>query len=152
MDLRLSLSALHAVSNEFSEPADPDCAVAIETDWPINAIQGMSDVFAGPWFNKRACTPASAFWSDAAWSILLIMPMVLVPTKICFRLFSQLTMAKLIPNREGNQTSTQEEFHKFYLTIILKRTMQTVYLLHHIPLHILGLEMKQFQVLELQVQ
>ena len=32
MDLRLSLSALHAVSRELSEPADPDCAVAIETD------------------------------------------------------------------------------------------------------------------------
>ena len=78
--------------------------------------------------------------------------MVLVPTKICFRLFSQLTMAKLIPNREGNQTSTQEEFHEFYVTIILKKTVETVYLLHHIPLHILGLEMKQFQVLELQVQ
>lgn len=61
-------------------------------------------------------------------------------------------MKKLIPDREGNQTSTQEKFHEFYVTIILKKTVETVYLLHHIPLHILGLEMKQFQVLELQVQ
>lgn len=78
--------------------------------------------------------------------------MVLVPIKIFFCLFSQLTMKKLIPDREGNQTSTQEKFHEFYVTIILKKTVETVYLLHHIPLHILGLEMKQFQVLELQVQ
>lgn len=79
MDLRLSLSALHAVSNELSEPTDPDCAEAIETDWPINATQGMSDALDGPWFNKRAWTAARAFWSEAAWSILLITPMVLVP-------------------------------------------------------------------------
>lgn len=80
IDLRLSVSALHAVSNEFSEPADPDCAVAIETDWPIKATQGMSDVLAGPLFDRSAWTAARDFWSDAAWSILLITPMVLVPT------------------------------------------------------------------------
>lgn len=45
MDLRLSLSALHAVSREFSEP---DCAEAIATDWPIRATHGMSDALDGP--------------------------------------------------------------------------------------------------------
>ena len=66
MDFRLSLSAFHAVSREFSEPTDPDCAEAIETDWPINATQGISDAFAGPWFKRRAWTAARAFWSEAA--------------------------------------------------------------------------------------
>ena len=80
MDLRLSLSALQAVSNEFSEPTDPDCAEAIETDCPIKATHGISDVLLGPWFNRRAWTAARIFWSDAAWSILLITPIVLVPT------------------------------------------------------------------------
>lgn len=79
IDLRLSLSALQAVSNELSEPVDPDCVVAIETDWPIKATQGISDAFAGPLFDSIAWTAARDFWSDAAWSILLIIPMVLVP-------------------------------------------------------------------------
>lgn len=48
MDLRLSLSALQAVSKELSEPADPDCAVANATDCPINATQGISDALEGP--------------------------------------------------------------------------------------------------------
>lgn len=86
IDFRLSLSALHAVSKEFSEPADPDCAVAIATDWPINATQGISDALAGPWFSRSAWTAAIAFWSVAAWSILLITPTVLVPMKIVFAL------------------------------------------------------------------
>jgi hypothetical protein len=46
MDLRLSLSARQAVSKEFSPL--PDCADAIETDWPITATHGMSVVFGGP--------------------------------------------------------------------------------------------------------
>lgn len=48
MDFRLSLSALQAVSKELSEPTDPDCADAMETDWPIKATHGISDVLRGP--------------------------------------------------------------------------------------------------------
>lgn len=40
----------------------------------------MSDAFAGPLFDRSAWTAAIDFWSDDAWSILLIIPMVLVPT------------------------------------------------------------------------
>jgi len=30
------------------------------------AIHGISDVFGGPWFDRRACTAARAFGSVAA--------------------------------------------------------------------------------------
>lgn len=78
IDFKLSVSARQAVSNELSDAPLPDCAEAIETDWPIRATHGISEVFGGPWFNRRACTAERAFGSEAAWSILLITPTVLV--------------------------------------------------------------------------
>lgn len=81
IDFRLSLSAHHAVSKELSAPTLPDWADAIETDWPITATHGMSDMLRGPWFNRSACTAARTFGSEASWSILLITPTVLVPKK-----------------------------------------------------------------------
>lgn len=80
IDFKLSVSARQAVSNELSDAPLPDCAEAIETDCPIKATHGISEVFGGPWFNRRACTAARAFGSVAAWSILLITPIVLVAT------------------------------------------------------------------------
>lgn len=79
IDLRLSLSARQAVSKELSGPTDPDCAEAIATDCPIKAIQEISDAFGGPWFDMRAWTAERIFGSPAAWSILLITPIVRVP-------------------------------------------------------------------------
>ena len=52
LDFRLSLSALHAVSKELSEPIDPD-AEAVATDWPVKATHGISDAPEGPWFNRK---------------------------------------------------------------------------------------------------
>ena len=48
IDLKLSLSALQAVSNEFSVPTDLPSAEAMDTDCPIKATQGISDAFGGP--------------------------------------------------------------------------------------------------------
>lgn len=80
IDFKLSVSARQAVSNELSGAPLPDCAEAKETDWPIKATHGISDVFGGPWSDRSACTAARAFGSAAAWSILLITPTVLVAT------------------------------------------------------------------------
>lgn len=80
MDLRVSASACHAVSSEFSEPTDPDCADAIATDCPTRATHSMSGRFFGPLFKRRAWTQAIVFVSPSAWSILLKIPIVLEPT------------------------------------------------------------------------
>ncbi|QHO16207.1 uncharacterized protein DS421_10g301670 [Arachis hypogaea] len=63
---KLSVSSCQAVSKEFSDAALLDCAEAIDTDWPIKATHGISDVLGGPWFNRRAYTAARAFGSAAA--------------------------------------------------------------------------------------
>lgn len=76
---RVSTSARQAASKELSAAAPLDVTELIATDWPITATQGISDVFGGPWFNRSARTAASAFESPSAWSILLIIPTVLVP-------------------------------------------------------------------------
>lgn len=79
IDFKLSLSALQAVSNELSEPTLPDCAEAMETDWPMRATHGISAALLGPWPNKSAWAAARTFGSADAWSTLLITPIVLVP-------------------------------------------------------------------------
>ena len=107
MDLRLSVSARQAVSKEFSLP--PDCADAIETDWPISATHGISVVFGGPWFERRAWTAASAFGFSAAWSILLIIPTVLVPInrEICEYCFVLVNFKKIQWFSKGNRNTSK---------------------------------------------
>ncbi len=85
IDFRESISALQAVSKESSALTEPEWAAAMETDWPINATQGMSSVTDGPCPERRACTAAKLLWSAAAWSTLLITPTVLVPAEIPIR-------------------------------------------------------------------
>ena len=77
MDFKFSISALHAVSNELSAPREPEWAAAIDTDWPIKATHGTSDVIAGPWPTRSAWAAARLLESEAAWSTLLITPTVL---------------------------------------------------------------------------
>jgi hypothetical protein len=79
MFFRLSASARQAVSREFSDPPDPDCADASATDCPIRATHSMSGRPFGPLLNKRAWTQAIVFASPDTWSTLLITPTVLVP-------------------------------------------------------------------------
>lgn len=79
IDFKLSLSARHAVSNELSDPRLPDCAEAMDTDWPIRATHGISVVLRGPWPKRSAWQAARTLGSADAWSTLLITPIVLVP-------------------------------------------------------------------------
>jgi hypothetical protein len=81
MDLRVSASARHAVSNELLEPTDPDWADAIATDWPIRATHSISVAARGaPLLDKMDWTQETVFASADAWSILLKTPIVLAPT------------------------------------------------------------------------
>ncbi len=80
MDFRDSISAFQAVSSVSSALTAPEWAAAIATDCPIIATHGTSKVAEGPWPERSAWTAARLLWSDAAWSTLLITPMVLVPT------------------------------------------------------------------------